>query len=181
MSQTLISRKDLESTKDQMPNIEVLSKLHDRSSFDCGVESLNDFIKKYAFQYQKKNICQVFVTTIASKVTGFYTLSPKSINISVLPKKEAKKLPKHPVLVIHLGRLAVCESVKGKGLGEFLLMDAIARVLKVSQDIGAYALEVVAINEKAASFYGRYGFQSLQDDMLHMFLSIKTIRKLPLL
>ena len=161
-----------------MYNIEILSKLHDRSFFNCGVDNLNEFIKKYASQYQKKNICQVFVTTREMKVLGYYTLSSKSINLSVLPEKEVKKLPRHPVPVIHLGRLAVCESEKGKGIGEFLLMDAIARTIKVSQEIGVYALEVVALNEKAASFYSNYGFHSLQDDKMHMYLSIKTIQKL---
>ena len=41
-----------------------LSKLHDRTDFDCEVEPLNDYLKKYALQNQKKDAARTYVTTI---------------------------------------------------------------------------------------------------------------------
>lgn len=158
-----------------------LQKGHDRSEFDCGDNQLNDFINKLASQYQKKNFARVFVATKArSKVVkGFYSMSSGSVDLSVLSEKERKRLPRHPVPVVHLGRLGVCKSVQAQGLGEALLMDALQRILAISDnEIGIYAVEVVAIDDRAASFYARYGFQSLLDNTLHMYLPMKILKQL---
>jgi GNAT superfamily N-acetyltransferase len=60
-----------------------------------------------------------------------------------------EKLPRYPVPVIHLGRLAVDVSTKGQGLGKILLLDALRRAASVSDQLGIYAVEVHALNEVA--------------------------------
>ena len=101
------------------------------------------------------------------------------MDLSILPENLRKHLPRHPVPVVHLGRLAVCQSAQRQGLGETLLMDALNRTLSIADsDLGIHAVEVVAIDDKAVSFYSSYGFQSLLDDSQHMYLSIKIIRSL---
>ena len=91
-----------------------------------------------------------------------------------------KRLPRYPIPVVHLGRLAVDMRYQGKGLGEFLLMDALRRTQLVSEQIGVYAVEVRAIDEAARQFYLKYGFTELKDDKLHLYLPISVIRKLSL-
>ena len=88
-----------------------------------------------------------------------------------MPEKERKRLPQHPIQGQGLGL--------GLGLGETLLMDALNRTLAIAEtDLGIHAVEVVAIDQKAVSFYSRYGFQPLLDETLHMYLSMKKIRYL---
>ena len=159
-----------------------LSKLHERESFSSGNEQLDAFLKTLAMQYQKKDFGRTFVAVRARSKTvkGYYTMSGGSVDLSILPEEDRKRLPRHPVPVVHIGRLAVCRSVHGQGLGETLLMDALARSLKLADgELGVFAVEVVAIDEKAVSFYERYGFQALLEDKHRLYLSVKALRKLP--
>jgi GNAT superfamily N-acetyltransferase len=92
-----------------------------------------------------------------------------------LPEDTSRKLPKHPVPVVLLARLAVDQCAQGKGLGEQLLLDAFQRSLDLSISLGVHAVEVVAINDAAAAFYSKYGFVPLLDEPLHLYLPIATI------
>jgi ribosomal protein S18 acetylase RimI-like enzyme len=75
-----------------------------------------------------------------------------------------------------LARLAVDRSAQGQGLGEALLLDALARCLEISEELGSFAIEVDAIDESAKAFYRKYGFVALQDSDLHLFLPFGTVR-----
>ena len=77
-----------------------------------------------------------------------------------------------------LGRLARDITTKGTGLGEHLLLDALFRSYKLSNEsIGAMAVVVDPINEKAVEFYKKYGFEQLPDSE-KMFLPMKIIEQL---
>lgn len=158
--------------------IEPLSGIHDRSAFDCGENTLNEFLKKYARQNAKKDLGRTFVAVLPeeSVVYGFYTLSTGSVSFESVPIK----LPRYPIPTAHLGRLAVDNSIKGQGLGELLLIDALRRVITAADKIAIYAIEVRALNEAAKRFYQRYGFTELAYDKRHLYLPVETIRKLKL-
>lgn len=47
-------------------------------------------------------------------------------------------------------------------------------------DVGIRAVEVDAIDAAARSFYLKYGFLALKDDVNHLFLPMATIRQLKL-
>lgn len=160
--------------------IELLAD-HEREHFSCGVDSLDNFLKRLVTQYHQRNIGRTWVAVKAGskEVLGYYTLSNGGIQPGLLPEKLRKKLPKEiPIPIVHLGRLAVDRSCACQGLGEHLLMDALNRSWLQSKQIGVYAIEVKAIDRKAESFYAKYGFSPLADDPLHMYLPIKTIGSL---
>jgi GNAT superfamily N-acetyltransferase len=113
-------------------------------------------------------------------VLGYYALSAGAFDLSALPEGKRRKLPRHPVPVSHLGRLAVDQGAKGQGLGASLLMDALARCERLADDLGIHAVEVWAIDDSARHFYLKYGFEPLTDDPNHLYLTMKTIRKLAL-
>jgi len=87
-------------------------------------------------------------------------------------------LPQHHIPAVHLGRLAVDESMQGQGLGGDLLFHALLTAAKISEHVGVYAVDVFAINAKAAAFYQRFGFLPLNDDPFHLFLPVKLVRQL---
>jgi GNAT superfamily N-acetyltransferase len=87
----------------------------------------------------------------------------------------AKRLPRHPVPVVLLARLAVDLEAQGQGLGEGLLVDALERTVGLSNALGLHAVEVEAIDDAARSFYGKYGFVPLLDDERHLYLPVATI------
>jgi GNAT superfamily N-acetyltransferase len=158
--------------------IEPLERLHFREAFSCGKPPLDDFIRRLVSQYEKRNLGRTYVAleTGAQKVCGYYTLAASAVAFQNLPEAFARKLPKHPVPVILLARLAVDQAAQGQGLGEILLFDALRRCLGLTDALGIHAVEVDAIDQQARAFYAKYGFVPLVDSELHLFLPVSTIR-----
>lgn len=87
-------------------------------------------------------------------------------------------MPRHPIPVIILARLAVDERWQGRGLGEALLGDALLRAVAVSTEVGIRAVLVHAKSEAAHAFYEHYDFEPLPGTKDHLLLLIKDIRQL---
>lgn len=66
---------------------------------------------------------------------------------------------------------------QGKGLGADLLMHALFTIVQVAEDLGIRAVEVKAKNDPARRFYSKYGFESLLDDPLHMYVALEMVRR----
>ena len=161
--------------------IEPLQKRHHRDAFRCGSAALDRYLQQQARQDSEKRIAAPFVLVTASapEVLGYYTLSASQINADEVPLNLLKKLPRYPQLpVTLLGRLAVDQQLKGKGMGEFLLMDALSRTLAASTGIAAMAVLVDAKNEPAAAFYAHFGFLQLNALGSRLFLPMKTVAAL---
>lgn len=158
--------------------IEPLNTTHNRPNFQCGVDALDRYLKKQARQDIKRRISRVFIATTPDhpkKVIGFYTLSSLSIELSQLPEKLSRKLPKHQVPAALIGRLAVNQTAQGKGVGKMLLADAIKRTLAVSDEIAIYAIVVDAISGDARRFYEQFGFNRLSGEINRLFLTLQSI------
>jgi ribosomal protein S18 acetylase RimI-like enzyme len=162
--------------------VEELTAAHDCSGFSCGRPSLDEFLLKYARQNQKTGVSRTFVASNPGEriVRGYYSLSAGAVVPIDVPEEQRKRLPKYPVPVAHLGRLAVDVKSQGQRLGEFLLIDALRRIQTAADSIGIHAVEVVALDDVAKGFYSKYGFSELLDDPHHLYLSMKTVRKLGL-
>jgi predicted GNAT family N-acyltransferase len=158
--------------------IEPLGPNHDRSAFCCGVAELDRYIQNQAGQDLKRKLAAVFILTHDGKTTdGFYTLSAQSILASDLSSEIAKKLPRYPLPVTLLGRMAVAQSLHGLGLGEFLLLDALARALRGSRQVASWAV-VVDTKAGALDFYLGHGFIPLATDADRLFLPMRTIEEI---
>ncbi len=157
----------------------LLDKSFDRSKFDCGVSQLNAFLATQARQAQTKGFNKTYVAIQegdAQKVVqGYYSISMGQIDLSVLPEDHRKSLPKHPVPVGRIGRLAVDRSMQGQGLGHELLVNALKRIRDASQAIGAHAVVVDAKDASAKRFYEKYGFIAFVDDPMSLFIQIASI------
>lgn len=156
--------------------VEPLSKKHDRQGFDCGDESLNLFLKRFARQNAEKGLGRTFVAVRNNdpKIYGYYTLSSNSFGFEIVPEK----LPRYPVPVVHLGRLAVDRSAQGERLGKALLFHALERSVGIAEQLGIYAVEVYAINDRARTFYLNFGLTELKDDSHHLYITIKDVRNI---
>lgn len=156
---------------------------HDRAAFSCGKEPLDRYIREQASQDQRRNLAAVFVLVSkndTSKVVGYYTLSNREVRLDQLPTELAKKAGRYDRLpVILLGRMAVDQTHKGQRLGEFVLLDALHRSLLATQQVASFAVCVDAKDEEAAAFYRRYGFVEFAEDKRRLFLTMRTIQRLP--
>ena len=158
--------------------VEPLNRNHKRAAFSCGIDSLDRYLKRQANQDIERRVSRVFVVRDGqeeTRVLGYYTLSTLSIDLSVLPEKVAKKLPRHPIPAALIGRLAVDVSAQGMGIGKMMLSNAIKRTLAVSDEIAIYALVVDAIDAETESFYIKYGFAPLASSGTRLFLPLKSI------
>ena len=157
--------------------IERLERAHVRDTFACGKPPLDEFIRRLVSQYEKRNLGRTYVAVRPGEkqVLGYYTLASGSIALQNLPESSARKLPRHPIPVILLARLAIDQSVQGQEWGEGLLVDAFQRCLGLADKLGIHAVEVDAIDQQAKSFYEKYGFVPLLDNAFHLFLPVATI------
>lgn len=106
----------------------------------------------------------------STEVLGFYALSLAELVNTDLPPQYGKRLPTR-VPVFRLGRLATAKSHKRKGIGEYMLFDAIDRVTRIAKDVGGIGL-VVNAKLSAVNFYSRYGFEQMADHPLNLFLPL---------
>lgn len=151
---------------------------HDRRAFDCGVHALNDYLKTKLGQQSKKSLTRGYVlATGERRIAGYFTLAASQIRVSVIP--DGRGLPaKMPLPTTLLGRLAIDLEYRGRGLGGALLVEALRVAVVASETVAAAAIEVDAKDEASREFYARYGFESLMDDRLHMYLPMTTAREL---
>jgi GNAT superfamily N-acetyltransferase len=139
-------------------------KKYNRTKFDCGNSELNDYLKtRISKDVERKANVPVYAVNSADEVIGFYTLSSGSVQFENFPDNLKKKIAPYPVSIARVGRLAVDQSMQGKGLGKELLFHAIDRVEEVSKSIGIRAIVVDAKDKKAENFYQKYGFDYLQN------------------
>lgn len=151
---------------------------HDRNTFDCGVPALNDYLKTKLGQHSRKNLTRGYVlATPDGRIAGYFTLSAGRLSVSVIP--EGHSFPaRMPLPCTLLGRLALDQSFRGRGLGSALLIHALKIAVEASKTIASAVIEVDAKDAAARSFYTMYGFQSLPDDPAHMYLPLATAREL---
>jgi predicted GNAT family N-acyltransferase len=157
-----------------------LSKTYNKTIFNCGYTLLDDYIKKQAKQDVNRDLSACFVLVDNENVVkGYYTLSANSVKREDFPEALIKKLPPsyNDLPTILLGRLAIDNTLQGKGYGEILLMDALTRSVKISESLGAIAVIVDPIDEKAQAFYAKYGFILLPTSG-KMLIPIQTIKDL---
>jgi GNAT superfamily N-acetyltransferase len=155
---------------------------HERFSFGCGEPSLDRYLQELAGQEIRRKTASVFVLTSGSpKVLGYYCLSQSSISLAELPLPVQKKLPRYPkVPATLMGRLAVDVSVRGRGYGEALLLDALHRCWSICQQIASYAMvvDVMETQPDPLNFYLNYGFLALPDQPRRLYLPLSTYEKL---
>ena len=124
-----------------------------------------------ARQHQNKRLSRTFVATreeTPENICGYYALTLAELDKRHLPDARRKKLPNR-IPGVRLARLAVARQHQGKGLGELLLIDALARTRRIHAEGGGIGLFVDAIDEAAVAYYRKFGFEPSPDNSLLLF------------
>ena len=152
---------------------------HDRASFSCGVPELDNYLRQQASQNVKRKVAATFVmVNQAHQILGYYTLSAYGIRATESPHQLAKKLPKYPLIpATMLGRLAVHREHQGQKLGSLLLMDALHRSCKNSEQVASVGVIAEAIDEAARKFYLHHEFMPLAEHPRKLFIAMATIHR----
>ncbi|MEY4580414.1 MAG: hypothetical protein RL701_5117 [Pseudomonadota bacterium] len=156
-----------------------------KSGFTCGEHSLDDYFVRYAVPNDATGIGRAYVLRrnpgddpALPPVLGFYTLSMANAESAQVSKVLEKRLPKYPMPVALIGRLAIDSRAQRRGLGEALLMDALRRVVDASNMLGCTGVIVDAKDEDAEQFYAKYDFVTVTETAWprRMFIPIGTVR-----
>lgn len=149
-----------------MIEIRALRSDDDRSSFSSGDSDLDRFLKNFAGQYQfRHHIGVTYVAVSLSKypamIHGYATIAAGQLEIEDVPPAIRKRLPRYPLPVIRLGRLAVDETARSQGLGKALLRFVFQLALRMGEEVGCVGV-VVDAKPNAVGFYEQFGFKAIE-------------------
>jgi GNAT superfamily N-acetyltransferase len=166
--------------------IRALREGDDRSQFRSGDPDLDRFLHRFAGQNQFKHYLGVtYVAVEEGRILGYATVAPGHIEIEDLPAAARKRLPRYPLPVLRLARLAVDQAARGQGLGRRVLRFVLELALQMGRDYGCIGVAVDA-KPDAVEFYRQFGFISVdvvegQSDArpapIPMFLAIRAIQE----
>lgn len=156
---------------------EPLKPDHDLAEFDCSIPALNEYLATQALADQRADKTRTYVALRGRRVVAFFSLAASSVEPEDPTDRASKGQGRHAIPVILLARLAVDSSEQGQGLGEAMLLEALARCARAAAAIGAQAVLVHAKDEGARAFYTRYGFEPSPTHPLHLIMLMKDVRK----
>ena len=152
-------------------------KMHDRKSFDCGVEALNNYLRLMANQQSIKDNSRTYILEDEKKagaIVGFYTLAMVSIDLNTLPKNlKNRHLQSYSAGLI--ARLAVDKNYSKRGLGAWLLVDALKKLV-IASDVVGFPMVVVDAKESAVSFNEQFGFTAFKNEENKLFITVADVR-----
>jgi GNAT superfamily N-acetyltransferase len=158
--------------------------LHDRGAFSCGNAQVDTYLKStaaHAAKYFKSGTFVVLRTDSEQQILGFYTLAQHGYRDGELNEITARVLKVYGldnIPMILLGQLGVSTDFQRRGLGRFLLRDALVRSLSIAQEIGAVAVITDPYDAPAREFYAKFDFQVLHEEpFLRMMLPTRTLAK----
>ncbi|MGH8629317.1 MAG: GNAT family N-acetyltransferase [Burkholderiales bacterium] len=165
--------------------IRALREADERSAFRSGDPDLDRFFHRFAAQNQFRHYVGVtYVALEGGRILGYATVAPGHVEIEGLPAAARRKLPRYPLPVLRLARLAVDGRAQGQGLGRQLLRFVLQLATRMAGDFGCAGV-VVDAKRGAVEFYPKHGFIALQ--AVHgqsdarprptaMFLAMRAIR-----
>ena len=160
---------------EELTPVPFVKSMHNRSSFSCGEESLDRWLREQAGQSQKNDGARTYVVCENGSVIAYYSVCAFSVSCEEAPPPA--RLGAYPVPAVLLARLAVDELHQGTGIGATLLIDALLVAAKVSDAIGARMMVVHALHDPAASYYRSHGFKPFAKDPLTLYLPMQDIRR----
>lgn len=146
--------------------------------FDCGNGALNEWLIRHAGQAHASGSARTYVVVEDQHIAGYFSLTVGQIDSLQAPERVRKGVAHYPIPVVILARLAVSRVFQGRGLGTGLLQDAIRRAVVVAEQAGVRALLTHPIDEAAARFYLRFGFEASPAREQQLILLLKDARRL---
>lgn len=157
---------------------QALSADHEVDAFECGKPALDDWLRRNARQAQFSGSARTYLVLDDTRVAGYYSLTVGQIDTLEATERARRGMGRYPVPVVILARMAVARADQGRGIGAGMLQDAIRRTLVIAEHAGVRALLTHPIDDDAARFYLRFGFEAspVRDEQL--LLLLKDARRL---
>ena len=153
----------------------LLTAEHDLAPFECGVVSLDDWLRKRALKNNLEGGSRTYVVAEERRVVAYYALSASNVASAESTGRFRRNMP-DPVPVALLGRLAVDRAYHGRGFGRALLRDAASRVLHAADTLGIRGMIVQALSEDARRFYLALGFEASPLDPMTLMVTLADLK-----
>ena len=154
---------------------EPITAQHSLAGFDCGKESLNNWLARRALANQASGASRTFVVSNHQRVVAYYALASSAVTSGEATGRLRRNMP-DPVPVVVLGRLAVDREYQCQAIGRALLQDAARRVVRAADVIGIRGLLVHAIDDDALAFYQRLGFDPSPLDPMTLMITLSDLQ-----
>ena len=139
---------------------------HGVDDFECGERSLDIWLREQAVVASARRTARTWVWVDGrGSVVGYYALAAHRVARADVPKAVGRGGPVEIPAVL-LGRLALSRTLRGQGLGEVLVADALTRVVDATQTVAARLVVVDALHEQVARFYQSLGFRRVPGSLL---------------
>jgi len=126
------------------------------------------------------------VAVLGREIIGYSVSAPGQVEATELPAQVARRLPKYPLPVLRLARLAVALAHQGHGIGRLLLRNVLREAVALRDRHGCVGVVVDAKSE-AVGYYAAFGFRRVEvvagqiqgetGATIQLFLPIKTIER----
>jgi GNAT superfamily N-acetyltransferase len=128
-----------------MAEIRRLRSGDDRSGFRSGDPDLDRFFERFTGQNQfRHHVGVTYVAVEGDAILAFATVSPGQLEVEALPERIRKTLPRYPLPVLRLARLAVDGPAQGRGLGSLLLVTVFELAREMAETVGCLGVVVDA-------------------------------------
>lgn len=157
---------------------------HDLKGFDCGKAVMNDYLVRFAARNMRLGLNRTWILadsspeTTKSTVAAYYTLASSTVQRQDIPTDKA--LPRYPLPVILLARLAVNLRYAGHGLGEKTLITSIRKSVELTEKgLPAMGMAVDVLDAEALTFYQRFEiFEPFTDDPMRLFVPMGILKQI---
>lgn len=145
------------------------------AKFDCGVPYLNEWLRNYARQKERRSEARTFIAveTSVQKVLGFYSVNVTELTEPNSPSGKPRRLP-----AVLLASLAVDSDYHGQGIGQRLLFHAVSTAVSASVFVGISVILVDVLEDGLYGFYEPFGFRRLDPNTRRMALNLNQARKM---
>lgn len=145
-----------------MFSVRRLTAEDDRAGFRSGNADLDRFFERYAGQNQfRQHIGTTYVAIDGDgRIGGYATVAASEISPEAIAAK-GRRLPKYPLPVLRLARLAVDQTAIGQGVGSMLHRAVFTLALQMAESLGCVGV-IVDAKPDALAFYEKLGFVRLE-------------------
>lgn len=137
---------------------------------------VDEWLATKALQHQTKHLSTTKVAIDENgMIAGYYTLAPAQIDFSNLPTDLVRRLPHRLLPAAVLAWLGVNAAHQSRGLGSQLLGQALRDCWEGSKVFPFVLVIVDCVDEKARSFYSKFGFANLPGQPYRLYLSAQEL------
>ena len=140
-----------------------------------GREELDRWLPDHALPATRAGSARVYLAHRGEVVVGYFALAAGSVDPVRAGTCTRTGMPRHPIPVVLLARLAVSQDAAGQGIGRELVRQAVLITVRVAGLVAVRALVVDALDPSTAHFYERVGFTPNAANGLRLEVLVKDL------